>query len=523
MFVDRATYEELSVHARWLFGRRSVAAAGAAVPPPAPRSALSWEDHAWFLRAQAVSARGPLPSGEAARLALLAPAVAAEQAAYLRDRTAQVDPAALRWLSPTARAWAEAVLAGRRVRCVALPAAHAPVPCPLLAQPPPPAPPLQHVRLLAAVGGVAAALRPPPAGAALPAPPGAPPAHAPVRSDGVVLLHAERESCAGPVVCVCGSAWAALVGARASPCALPVCVRAPAPGCAHPVVCVDAPLALGAMTRRGANAALLGAAVRCACGAPPGQQPREHRLWRWGPLVLLTRCRGPWAGEDGRSPLLRVVLEHAPNVSVQGGGWTGLPTCCSLSSHGPLMCPNSPTQAGRQHQPPAVAATAWAATQLRPGCCVHTVRVGVAQACVLATARGAPPLCEAAPFDPENAMRTAHATLRALAALPPGDYALLPGDGVGGAQGTATLLRACDPDSPSARPLAAQLRACCVLHESDEGEAVRLRWQAAQPGVPQIPDTHPPHGAPAAPSRRRARQAARVGAAGHGGDADACG
>ena len=114
VFVSEAAYTEHSVAARWLHRaptaaeQRARAAAVAAldqgtVAPPsetmAPpeagyetacggqtHSALSWEEHAWFLRHSAPDAAARLTPAERTRLQLLSDTVAAEQAAYARER-----------------------------------------------------------------------------------------------------------------------------------------------------------------------------------------------------------------------------------------------------------------------------------------------------------------------------------------------------------------------------------------------------------------------------------------------------
>ena len=143
VFVTEAAYTAHSVAARWLHrapsaaeqqARASAVAAlnGAAaaldeaVAPPAEaqteasrgaagggqsHSALSWEEHAWFLRHSAPDAASRLTPAELKRLQLLGDAVAAEQAAYARERaTGGADAEALRFLHPDVAEQARAQL-----------------------------------------------------------------------------------------------------------------------------------------------------------------------------------------------------------------------------------------------------------------------------------------------------------------------------------------------------------------------------------------------------------------------------
>jgi hypothetical protein len=126
VFVSEAAYTEHSVAARWLHraptaaeqhARAGAAAAldeAAAPPGEAPQepsrgaaggghshSALSWEEHAWFLRNSTPDVAARLTPAELQRLQLLSTTVAAEQAAYSHERaTGGADAEALRFLHP---------------------------------------------------------------------------------------------------------------------------------------------------------------------------------------------------------------------------------------------------------------------------------------------------------------------------------------------------------------------------------------------------------------------------------------
>ena len=124
VFVTEAAYAAHSVAARWLHraptaaeqqARASAAATldqAVAQPseaqPEAARdavgggqshSALSWEEHAWFLRHSVPDAAARLTPAELERLRLLSNTVAAEQAAYTRERaTGGADAESLRFM-----------------------------------------------------------------------------------------------------------------------------------------------------------------------------------------------------------------------------------------------------------------------------------------------------------------------------------------------------------------------------------------------------------------------------------------
>ena len=145
VFVSEAAYTEQSVAARWLHrvptAAEQQARAGAAAAlnqgttlaqpseaqPEAGRgaaggglshSALSWEEHAWFLRHSAPDAAARLMPAEHKRLQLLSDTVAAEQAAYARERASSgADADALRFMHPDvaeqARCWCCAAAAAQ--------------------------------------------------------------------------------------------------------------------------------------------------------------------------------------------------------------------------------------------------------------------------------------------------------------------------------------------------------------------------------------------------------------------------
>jgi hypothetical protein len=120
VFLTEEAYASLCVSARWLHRappaalRPGVDAASAPLPLPAddplpqPRhaaagghSALSWEEHAWYLRACQPDAEARLTPEELDRLRRLTDVVAAEQAAYARERASSgADAQALRFYDP---------------------------------------------------------------------------------------------------------------------------------------------------------------------------------------------------------------------------------------------------------------------------------------------------------------------------------------------------------------------------------------------------------------------------------------
>jgi hypothetical protein len=138
VFVSEDAYAALSLSARWL--RRAPAVAGAArqdtrdageagapVRAPQPRaytaraalpradasaqchSSLTWEEHAWYLRACLPDVAARLTPEELERVRQLAGVVAAEQAAYVQERVASAaDEEALRYFHPDVAAQARA-------------------------------------------------------------------------------------------------------------------------------------------------------------------------------------------------------------------------------------------------------------------------------------------------------------------------------------------------------------------------------------------------------------------------------
>ena len=155
MFVSEAAYTEHSIAARWLHRAPTAAeqrardGAAAALdegtlapsseveaPPDAGReaagggqchSALSWEEHAWFLRHSAPDSAARLTPAEHKRLQMLGDTVAAEQAAYLRERVSGgADADALRFLHPDVAEQARGCAAPPRPRKLTL---RAHVPC----------------------------------------------------------------------------------------------------------------------------------------------------------------------------------------------------------------------------------------------------------------------------------------------------------------------------------------------------------------------------------------------------------
>ncbi len=117
-WISEASYQELSVCARWLhrtpppveaqpnvpaaplplaYADAAEAEAGACVRQ---HSQLTWEEHLWFLRSRAPEAAARLSPDEAARMGRLEGVVAAEQAAFRAQRAADADVAALRCYHP---------------------------------------------------------------------------------------------------------------------------------------------------------------------------------------------------------------------------------------------------------------------------------------------------------------------------------------------------------------------------------------------------------------------------------------
>ena len=119
MWVSEAEYLEHSACARWLAREpppplpipRAPAANEAAArdsgllkgqQPAAPgqHSALSWEEHAWYLRHRAPEQAERLSQADTARLQRLHALVVAEQAAFREQRGAATDVAVLRTYQP---------------------------------------------------------------------------------------------------------------------------------------------------------------------------------------------------------------------------------------------------------------------------------------------------------------------------------------------------------------------------------------------------------------------------------------
>ena len=144
-FVTEAAYSAHSLTARWLHrapvaggvaandeetvpaGAGAGAAARESQPCAAPvaglhgagtsalrHSSLTWEDHAWYLRASLPDVSARLTPAELERLRRLEVAVAAEQAAYARERAAAGASAeALRFYHPDVAAQARRAVARR--------------------------------------------------------------------------------------------------------------------------------------------------------------------------------------------------------------------------------------------------------------------------------------------------------------------------------------------------------------------------------------------------------------------------
>lgn len=465
-FVERSVYDALSLRRPWVASKplRAITRPDTAPQKPAKHhSALSWADHAWFLTA--LEARATLSATDARRLAELSATVDTEQAAYRRDRAAAVDQNKLRRIDSRVRDWVLHWLTLRRARPLAFTCFSPLVVLPLdQGRDATVTPPLVSVRELKRTFALNT-MRTLPAGTRLPQPPPLQPSDV-LSEDVVASALAEREN--GALLMLCGSAWAALTGARPGGSMIPVTVNQQG----H--VIFDKPLLAATLSCRAANELYFSAALRHALCAHTEGVSREYRLWRWGAMKLLTRVRlAGSAVADGRAAFMRVKLEYAP-------------------------------EAGREEATLAERGRAWAAVVLRPGFAALTARVGVAQA-VFLTVEREDGVHSAPVFDAAAALQRAHALLSLVASQPVGRYLLCIEDV------KAVLMRQDESGGPGVLRVDNIMADGGKLVLNGVEEVVPLRWQATQ-GTPQIPYTYPPHGTPdVAPSRRAKQQAERVG------------